>query len=93
MLPDTPTIAEQGYLKIDAKSWYALMAPAGVPKEIIDKLSRECTRILRVPAVKERLAALGADVAGGTPEELAAVIQAETALWGGLIRKQGIKIE
>jgi tripartite-type tricarboxylate transporter receptor subunit TctC len=93
VLPETPTLAEQGYLKIDAKSWYALMAPAGVPKEIINKLSRECARILRLPDVKERLAGLGADVVGGTPEELAAVIQAETALWGGLIRKQGIKVE
>jgi tripartite-type tricarboxylate transporter receptor subunit TctC len=93
VLPETPTIAEQGYLKIDAKSWYALMAPAGVSKEIINKLSRECARILRLPDVKERLAGLGADVVGGTPEELAAVIQAETALWGGLIRRQGIKVE
>jgi tripartite-type tricarboxylate transporter receptor subunit TctC len=93
VLPETPTIAEQGYLKIDAKSWYALMAPAGVPREIINKLSRECARILKLPDVKERLAALGADVVGGTPEELAAVIQAETALWGGLIRRQGIKVE
>jgi tripartite-type tricarboxylate transporter receptor subunit TctC len=93
VLPDTPTLAEQGYLKIDAKSWYALMAPAGVPKEIINKLSKECARILRRPDVKERLAGLGADVVGGTPEELAAVIQAETALWGGLIRRQGIKVE
>ncbi len=93
ILPDTPTIAEQGYLKIDAKSWYALMAPAGVPREIINKLSRECARILKLPDVKERLAGLGADVVGGTPEELAAVIQAETTLWGGLIRRQGIKVE
>ena len=93
VLPETPTIAEQGYLRIDAKSWYALMAPAGVPKEIISKLSAEAARILRLPEIKERLAGLGADVVGGTPEELAAVIQAETALWGGLIRKQGIKVE
>jgi tripartite-type tricarboxylate transporter receptor subunit TctC len=93
VLPDTPTMAEQGYLKIDAKSWYALMAPAGVSKDIINKVSRETARILRLPDVKERLAALGAEVVGGTPEELAAVIQAESVLWGGLIRSQGIKIE
>ena len=93
VLPETPTIAEQGYLKIDAKSWYALMAPAGVPKEIINKLSQECARILRLPEMKERLAALGANVVGGTPEELAAVIQAETGLWGDLIRRRGIKVE
>ena len=93
VLPDTPTVAEQGYLRVDAKSWYALMAPTGVPKDIIDKLSVESTRILKLPDVKERLAALGADVVGGTPEELAAVIQAESTLWGGLIRKQGIKVE
>ena len=77
VLPDTPTLAEQGYLKVDAKSWYALMAPAGVPKEIINKLSQECARILRLPEMKEHLAALGANVVGGTPEELAAVIQSE----------------
>lgn len=93
VLPDTPTIAEQGFLKIDAKSWYALMAPAGVSKDIIAKLSAECARILKQPEIRERMAGLGADVVGGTPEELAATIQAETELWGGLVRKQGITVE
>ncbi len=93
VLPDTPTIAEQGFLKIDAKSWYALMAPSGVPKDIIAKLSNECSRILKLPDVKERLAGLGADVVGGPPEDLAATIQAETTIWGGLVRKLGITVE
>jgi tripartite-type tricarboxylate transporter receptor subunit TctC len=71
VLPETPTMAEQGYLKIDAKSWYALMAPAGVPKEIIKKLSQECSRILRLPEMKEAPRRTGRECRGwNTPKSL-----------------------
>lgn len=93
VLPEVPTIAEQGFPKFEAVSWYALMAPAGVPKEIVAKLSAECSRILKLAEIKERFAGLGAEAVGGTPEELAATIQSESARWGDVVRKQHITVE
>jgi tripartite-type tricarboxylate transporter receptor subunit TctC len=69
------------------------MAPAGVPKDIIAKLSAECTRILKLAEIKERFAGLGAEAVGGSPEELAATIQSESARWGDVVRKQHITVE
>jgi tripartite-type tricarboxylate transporter receptor subunit TctC len=93
VLPEVPTIAEQGFPGFEAVSWYGLMAPAGVPKDIIAKLSAECTRILRLPDIRDRFAGLGADAVGGTPEQLAASIQTEAARWGDVVRKRHITVE
>lgn len=64
-----------------------------MPKEIIARLSAECTRILKPAEIRERFAGLGADAVGGTPEELAATIQTESARWGEVVRKQHITVE
>jgi tripartite-type tricarboxylate transporter receptor subunit TctC len=93
VLPDVPTIAEQGFPGFEAVSWYGLMAPAGVPKHIIAKLSAECTQILKLPEIKERFAGLGADAVGGSPEQLAAAIQSEAVRWGDVVKKQHITVE
>jgi tripartite-type tricarboxylate transporter receptor subunit TctC len=93
VLPDVPTIAEQGVPEFEAVSWYALMVPAGTPREIVDKLNTETARLLAKPQLKERLAALGMDAGGGKPQELAAAIQRETARWSDVIRKRNIKAE
>jgi tripartite-type tricarboxylate transporter receptor subunit TctC len=93
VLPDVPTIAEQGVPEFEAVSWYALMVPAGTPREIVDKLNAETARLLAKPQLKERLAALGMDAGGGKPQELAAAIQRETARWSDVIRKRNIKAE
>jgi tripartite-type tricarboxylate transporter receptor subunit TctC len=91
--PDLPTIAEQGLPGFEALSWYALMAPAGTPAEIIGKLAAESARALRAPDVKERLVALGADPVGNSPAELAEMLKRESARWREVVRKAGIRAE
>jgi tripartite-type tricarboxylate transporter receptor subunit TctC len=93
LMPELPTIAEQGVPKFEAVSWYALMAPAGTPQDVIAKLNGVTTRTLAKADVKEKLTALGMDAAGGSPEQLAATVQAETTRWTEVIRKQNIKPE
>lgn len=91
LLPELPTIAEQGFPGFEAVSWYALMVPAGTPPEIISRLHTETARIVKLPDVRQKLAALGADALGSSPEELAARIRSESARWADVIRRQGIK--
>lgn len=90
-LPELPTIAEQGLPKFEAVSWYALMAPAGTPAAIVDRLNAESARALAKPAIKEKFAAQGLEPGGGKPQELAATIRTETARWAEVIKKQNIK--
>ena len=93
LLPDLPTIAEQGVAKFEAVSWYALMVPAGTPADIVDKLSAATMRFLALPDTRAKLAAQGMDAAGGSPQDLAATIRSETARWSEVVRKQNIKPE
>ena len=93
LLPDLPTIAEQGVPRFEAVSWYALMVPAGTPADVVDKLSGATTRFLALPDTRAKLAAQGMDAGGGSPQELAATIRAETARWSEVVRKQNIKPE
>ncbi len=90
--PEIPTIAEQGYPGFEAKAWYALFAPAGTPPDIVRKVAADATKALQLPDVKEKLAALGADAVGGTPEEFAVRLRQENSRWGEAIRKSGVKL-
>jgi len=91
--PDLPTIAEQGFPAFAAVSWYALMAPAGTPADIVEKIAAEAGRALRAPDVRERLLGLGTNPVGDTPAGLMAMLKREHAYWGEFIRKAGIKAE
>jgi tripartite-type tricarboxylate transporter receptor subunit TctC len=93
LLPELPTIAEQGVARFEAVSWYALMVPAATPADVIDKLSTTTVRFLAQPETRARLAAQGMDPAGGSPQDLAATVRAETARWSDVVRKQNIKPE
>jgi len=79
--PDVPTFKESGY-DIEGLAWYALYAPAGTPKEIVDALSRAAIEAIRQPDVKQRLEPLGLDVTGLGPAELAAIQRADYDKWG-----------
>ena len=90
--PDVPTMIEAGFPGFDASAWFGLMAPAGTPPVIIDKLHRETARVLAAADVRKRLDELGMEVIAGTPAEFAAVITSETAQWAKVIKDAGIKI-
>ena len=85
-------MAESGFPGFEAVPWFGLMAPAGTPPAIIDKLHRETVRVLALPDVRKRLEELGLDVIGGSPAELAAVIRSETPQWAKVIKEAGIKL-
>jgi tripartite-type tricarboxylate transporter receptor subunit TctC len=91
--PEIPTIAEQGVAGFDATQWYGLVAPAGTPREIVDRLNAESARILRGEKLRPRLEAEGADPAPGTPEAFRDFIIAERARWGDLIRRADVRAD
>jgi tripartite-type tricarboxylate transporter receptor subunit TctC len=89
--PDIPTMVESGYPGFEAVPWFGLVAPAGTPQFVIDKVHRETARVLALPDVRKRLAELGLDLIGNTPAEFAAVIKAEIPQWAAVIKGAGIK--
>ena len=91
-MPELPTVGESvpGY---SAVGWYGVLAPAGTDAAIVNKLSAEINRILKLPEVSERLSSLGAEPAGTTPEEFAAHIRTEIAKWGAVVRDSGARID
>ncbi len=93
LLPDVPSIAEAGWPEYEAGSWYGILAPAGTPPAIIDRLHKEIVKSLKDPEVQKRLAGEGADVIGSTPQEFAAHIKSELARMGQAIKAAGIKLE
>ena len=93
VLPDVPTVAESGLPGFEASSWFGLLAPAGTPQPVIAKVNAEIAKWLATPEAKEKLLAQGANVAGGTPEDFARHIAAETAKWQKVVKESGAKID
>lgn len=81
LLPDVPTVAEQGVAGYDVQSWAGLMAPAGTPRPIVDRLNAEVQKALLVPALKTRLEEMGGEAKGSTPEEMKAMVASQTEKW------------
>src|SRR5215831_6298413 len=88
--PDLPTIAEQGFPGFDATSWYALVAPAGTPPAVIERLHAEIVRALAEPEVREKIAGLGAEPVGNSPAEFAAMQRAEAVRWTRVAKEANI---
>src|SRR5438876_7044295 len=91
-LPDVPTVADTipGF---EASSWFGVLAPAGTPRGIVVKINGEVAKWLASPDAKEKLAAQGANVAGGSPEDFSKHIQAETAKWAKVVKESGAKVD
>ncbi|WP_230625877.1 tripartite tricarboxylate transporter substrate-binding protein [Cupriavidus necator] len=84
-MPDVPTFAEAGLPGFDAPAWYGLLVPAGTPKQTIQFLNTQINEILKEPGTKQRLAQLGAEPSGGTPEDFARFMRSESARWSTVV--------
>ena len=93
LLPDVPTFAELGLPAMDIALWYGVVAPAGTPAPVVQRLNAELNTILAMPDVRKALADQGAEAAGGTPEDFAAFMRAEMERWGRVVQSAGIKPE
>lgn len=93
MIPDTPTMAEAGVPGFESLNWNGIVAPARMPRDIVDRLNRELVRAIKMPDVVEKVAAQGNFVIGDTPEQFAAYIRSDFEKWGRVVREAKIKIE
>jgi tripartite-type tricarboxylate transporter receptor subunit TctC len=91
--PDLPTIAEAGVPGYEAGTWTGVIAPAGLPRPILDKLNAAINAAIRSPLFTERFAQIGDEPAGGTPEDFAELIRKDSAKWAEVVRRSGAKID
>jgi tripartite-type tricarboxylate transporter receptor subunit TctC len=91
--PELPTIAESGYPGFDVRSWYAMLVTAGTPAPIVNRIHDEVVKVIALPDTQEAMARQGLEPETSTPQELAARIKSETAVWAGVIKDAGIKAE
>ena len=92
-MPEVPTSAEAGMPELQAVNWYALLAPAGTPRPIVERLHAESVKAITTPDVQSRLRAMGGEPSASTRERTAEFLRAEYARWGKVIREAGIKAE
>ncbi|MBN8939013.1 MAG: tripartite tricarboxylate transporter substrate binding protein [Rhizobiales bacterium] len=93
MLPNVPTLAEQGYADYDVSAWLAVVAPRGTPQEAVDAMQKAFSTVLATPAMRERMKVVGADPIPGTAAELAAFMDKEAVQWAEVVRAIGLKPE
>ena len=92
-MPNVPSIAEAGLPGYESTQWFGILAPAGTPRAIIDRLNQELKRVLSLPEIKDRLASEGTEVVASSPEDFAKHIKSETEKWAKVIKAAGIKPE
>jgi len=93
LLPDVPTMAEQGFPEVEVLNWQGLVGPRGLSPELIATLGQACNKALADPDVREKITSQGNEVMGGTPEQFAALIRAESPRWGKVVREARITPE
>ena len=93
LLPDLPTVAEAGLPGYFVTGYFGVLAPTGTPPAVIARLNTEIIKAVRAPDVQSTLANEGAEAAGGTPEEFAALLKTEVAQWAKVVRIAGLKPE
>ena len=93
VLPDVPTTAELGYPRVNSDNWYGLVAPAGVPADVLERLHRAAVAALASDDLKKQYDTFNATPAPSTPQQYAAFVLAEQAKWGPVVLKTGVKLE
>jgi tripartite-type tricarboxylate transporter receptor subunit TctC len=93
LLPDTPTVAEQGFPRFEASTWQGLSVPRGTPRSVMDLLNREALKVLRSPDVASRMSAQGFEIIGDTPEQAARFLESEIAKWAEAVKFSGAHAE
>jgi len=93
LMPDVPTVAEQGYPGYEALNWYGYLAPAGTPKEIVERLAREIAKALANPKVVDQMEKTGVEPLSMTPDEFGRYIKREYDTWGKVVKEAGIKAQ
>jgi tripartite-type tricarboxylate transporter receptor subunit TctC len=93
LLPNLPTMAEQGYPAVEVLNWQGLIGPKGLPADIVKLLNSACNQALQTAEVKEKILSQGNELGGGTPEQFAALIKAESPRWGKVVRDAKIEPE
>lgn len=93
LIPDVPTVAEEGYPGFEASQWFGFLVPAGTPQQVITRLQAEAVKALRTPSVVKRLEEDATVPVGSTPEEFTTFIASEQSRWGEIVKKAGLKAE
>ena len=93
VLPDMPTLAEAGVKGFDVSSWYGIYAPAGLPRELVQRLNAAFNEALRAPEIRDQLSAQGWAVTGGTPEQFGAFARAEQERWATVVKTANVRVE
>lgn len=93
VFPNTPTVAESGYKGFNAVTWFGILAPAGTPRPIVDKLNAAINKTLADPGVRKSIEHEGGEVLGGTPEHFGELIKSEIANWATLVKQSGAKVD
>ena len=92
-MPELPPVAESGLPGFDVNVWFAVLAPAGTPREIVDRLNGTLVKALQSPDVRERLASQGAESIGNTPEQFTGLMKADLAKWAKVVKAANIKLD
>ena len=90
-LPDVPTVAEQGLPDFEAQAWWGMLGPAGIPADIVARMNAELAKVLKLPAVQERLTQMGVQVTASSPEDFGKFVRNEVDRWGKVVRENNIK--
>ncbi len=93
VFPDLPTIAESGIADYDVSAWYGLLAPAGISRQIVDRLNKEVRKAIQEPDIKQRLAADGSEAVGSSPEEFGTFIRSEIKKWAKAVKAAGATVD
>ena len=92
-LPQVATIAESGYKDFEAVTWFGILGPANLPKDVVARLSADINKALKDPELRKKLGDQGADVAGSTPEQFGKLIREDITRWGKIVKESGAKVD